>query len=128
MKYTIVSVLVCLLGANQAFADPCAADLPTKAGATFGGVIKYIGDGDSLCVGDSADGRKWIEVRLADFDAPELHTKEGKAAKAILERETMGRNATCTVTKGRSGDTTTYDRVLAVCRIEIGRASCRERV
>lgn len=104
------------LAAPQCFADPCEAALPSKSGATFVGAIKYIGDGDSLCVGTGKDGKNWIEVRLADFDAPELSTREGKTAKAILEREAMGKEVTCTVTKGRSGKTITYDRVLAVCR------------
>lgn len=102
--------------APTCYADPCEAELPTKAGATFSGAIKYVGDGDSLCVGSGKDGRRWIEVRLADFDAPELSTPEGKKAKAILEFEVLGKEVTCTVTKGRSGKTTTYDRVLAVCR------------
>jgi hypothetical protein len=83
----------------------------------FAGVVKYVGDGDSLCVGSSSDARSWIEVRLADFDAPELSTTEGKRGKAILEHEAIGRQVSCTVTKGRNGKTTTYDRVLAVCSI-----------
>jgi len=104
------------LAAPRCFADPCEAPLPIESGATFTGAIKYVGDGDSLCVGASKDGKHWIEVRLADFDAPELSTREGKTAKAILEREAIGKEVTCTVTKGRSGKTITYDRVLAVCR------------
>lgn len=106
-----------LLGAGAAHADPCEADLPTKAGASFSGAVRYVGDGDSLCVGQGAKGEDWIEVRLADFDAPELSTQAGRKAKDILAREVMGKQASCTVTKGRSGKTTTYDRVLAVCRI-----------
>ena len=104
-------------GAGAAHADPCEADLPTKAAASFSGTVRYVGDGDSLCVGSGATGAGWIEVRLADFDAPELSTQPGRKAKDILVREAMGKQASCTVTKGRNGKTTTYDRVLAVCRI-----------
>lgn len=105
------------LAAGAAHADPCKADLPAKAGASFSGIVRYVGDGDSLCVGQGAAGAGWIEVRLADFDAPELSTPPGRMAKDILAREVMGRQASCTVTKGRNGKTTTYDRVLAVCRV-----------
>jgi endonuclease YncB( thermonuclease family) len=113
-------IVIAILGTSlhgAAFADPCEAELPTKAGAVFAGTIKYVGDGDSLCVGTGSKGSAWVEVRLADFDAPELSTKEGKRGKGILEREAMGKAVSCTVTKGRSGKTTTYDRVLAVCRV-----------
>jgi endonuclease YncB( thermonuclease family) len=109
-------VLVAAALAGNAWADPCEAELPTKAGAVFAGTITYVGDGDSLCVGIGKDGKGWIEVRLADFDAPELSTPDGKKAKSTLEREALGKRVTCTVTKGRSGKTTTYDRVLAICR------------
>lgn len=114
---TLLFVTVGLTWCNAAWADPCEAPLPTKSGATFSGAVKYVGDGDSICVGGGSNGAQWIEVRLADFDAPELSTTEGKRVKAILEREAMGKQASCTVTKGRSGKTTTYDRVLAVCTV-----------
>jgi hypothetical protein len=43
--------------------------------------VRYVGDGDSVCVGTSADASTWIEVRVADFYAPELHTPDGPKAK-----------------------------------------------
>ncbi len=39
--------------------------------------VRYVGDGDSLCVGKTTDPNAWIEVRLADFNAPELHEDGG---------------------------------------------------
>lgn len=49
----------------------------------------------------------WIEIRVADFYAPELHTPDGPKAKAVLERIAMGRTARCVA--GRRSD----DRVVA---------------
>lgn len=98
-------------------ADPCTADLPRRVGEMFGGTVRYVGDGDSLCVGNSDDPRTWIEVRLADFDAPELHSPEGPRSKRLLEQMALGRSATCTARRGRSGRVIVYDRVIAVCSV-----------
>lgn len=103
--------------ASPAAADPCTAPLPMRAGQTFFGSVRYIGDGDSLCIGASADPGSWIEVRLADFDAPELHAASGARAKAALETVALGRPASCTAVRGRSGRVRVYDRVVAVCLI-----------
>lgn len=100
-----------------AHADPCEAPLPSREGATFSGTVKYVGDGDSLCVGTGNNGDQWIEVRLADFDAPELHSPGGQQGKTFLESQALGKAAVCTVTKGRNGKTISYDRVIAVCRV-----------
>lgn len=84
-----------------------------------------MGDGDSLCVGPSRDPRTWIEVRLADFDAPELHAEGGRAAKARLQRLVQGRRLDCLSTRGRRGRVVVHDRVIALCRLdgaELGRA------
>lgn len=105
--------------AGAAHADPCTADLPTRAGAEFGGLVRYVGDGDSLCVGPAnGDGSTWIEVRLMDFSAPEM--REGapaRAAKQALERVALGREAQCVVTRGDSG-TRSWDRTHAICRVD----------
>ncbi|MBL8551000.1 MAG: hypothetical protein JNJ73_13520 [Hyphomonadaceae bacterium] len=101
----------------MAFADPCEGPLPRRVGAEFSGVVRYVGDGDSLCVGTSSDPADWIEVRLADFDAPELHADGGAAARTALERLAMGQNARCVATRGRNGRVVSYDRVIATCRI-----------
>lgn len=100
-----------------AHADPCEAPLPSQAGVRFSGVVRYVGDGDGLCVGKTADPKEWIEVRLADFNAPELHRPGGVAAKAALERVALQHTVICTTERGRGGRVISYDRVIARCRI-----------
>lgn len=95
---------------NAALADPCEGPLPNR-GARFTGEVRYVGDGDSLCVGATADPAEWVEVRLADFYAPELNEPGGQAAKAVLEAVALGKPANC-VAQHRS-----WDRIVAVCRI-----------
>ena len=104
--------------ATPARADPCEGRLPSAPGQKFGGVVRYVGDGDSLCVGLSPDPQTWIEVRLADFDAPELHDPEGRRAKALLEQIAFGHIARCEARRGRSGRVISHDRVIAVCRVD----------
>ena len=96
--------------ATSALADPCTAPLP-PSGADFSGVVRYVGDGDGLCVGPTSDPSTWIEVRLSDFYAAELHEPGGAEAKAALTRIAKGRVAECVA--GRRS----YDRVVAQCRI-----------
>ena len=103
--------------APPALADPCEAPLPNQAGVQFSGAVRYVGDGDSLCVGKSADPNTWIEVRLADFNAPELHQNRGAQGKAALERVALDREVTCTTVRGRSGRVISFDRVIARCRV-----------
>lgn len=98
-------------------ADPCEAPLPSQAGVRFSGVVRYVGDGDGLCVGKTADPNEWIEVRLSDFNAPELHQPGGAAAKAALERVALHQEVACTTERGRGGRVISYDRVIARCRI-----------
>ncbi len=116
--FTLAAAGFMAVTAGAAYADPCNAPLPTRAGAEFGGVVRYVGDGDSLCVGPAnGDGSTWIEVRLMDFNAPEM--REGapaRAAKAALERVAFGQEARCVVTRGESG-TRSWDRTHAICTI-----------
>lgn len=108
-----------------ASADPCRA-IPDKGpmpaylakGRTFSGQVAYVGDGDSLCVAQGPKPSAWVEVRLADFYAPELHAPGGREAKRALEQIARGRHAVCKAQK-RS-----YDRVVAKC--EIGGVSIGE--
>ncbi|WP_202187941.1 MULTISPECIES: thermonuclease family protein [Pseudomonadota] len=80
-------------------------------GTTFSGVVRYVGDGDGLCVGPANRPDRWIEIRLADFYAPELHEPGGVSAKRRLERLVMGQTLVC-----RAGRMS-YDRVVASCML-----------
>lgn len=71
--------------------------------------MSYVADGDSLCVALGASTDRWVEVRLEDFYAPELHASGGTQAKAALERITRGKTIACVV------DHRSYDRVVARC-------------
>jgi len=104
--------------ATPAVADPCEGPLPKQPGAIFIGTIRYVGDGDSLCVGRTDRPEEWIEVRLADFNAPELHGSAGDAAKQTLTRSAFGRSVLCKTERGRSGRAISFDRVIARCQID----------
>nr|WP_047166856.1 hypothetical protein [Sphingomonas sp. Y57] len=113
MKYHLIAVLAAAFScawAVPALADPCEGALPAK-GTTFSGVVRYVSDGDGLCVGPAGRPHRWIEVRLADFYAPELHEAGGIDAKRRLERIVMGRVLVC-----RAGRRS-FDRVVAACTL-----------
>ncbi|MBC6983794.1 thermonuclease family protein [Caulobacter sp. 17J80-11] len=105
-----LGAVLSLASCGVASADPCTAKLP-PAGTTVQGEVRYIGDGDSLCIGRTSDPAEWIEIRLADFNAPELSEEGGQEAKATLIRLVKGRRAICQV-EGRS-----YDRAVARCSV-----------
>lgn len=105
------ALLIALGFGSQAAADPCEAPLP-RSGATFSGTVRYVGDGDGLCVGSHPDPRTWIEVRVSDFYAPELSEPGGQEAKAALRRIALGQRTACRA--GRAS----YDRVIARCTIK----------
>lgn len=118
MKLKALLIVVATLALPSiAHADPCEGALPRRAGETFSGTVRYVGDGDGLCVGQSDDPHTWIEVRLADFNAPELGAPGGPAVKATLERIAMGRQAQCVAGGGRTRRVISYDRVIATCQI-----------
>lgn len=117
VRLLLVAALLLFALPAVAQADPCEGRLPTRAGETFDGIVRYIGDGDSLCVGRTADPEAWIEVRLADFDAPELSERDGRRAREILSRLVRGRQLACTAVRGRSGRVVSHDRVIATCRL-----------
>lgn len=98
-------------------ADPCEGRLPSRSGETLSGLVRYIGDGDSLCLGPSTDPATWIEVRLSDFDAPELNQAGGREARDRLSRLDLGRVLTCVAVRGRNGRVIVWDRVIASCRL-----------
>lgn len=100
-----LALLAALTTATAAKADPCKA-IPDRGpmppylhrGAHFSGPVVYVGDGDSLCVAVGQGPANWVEIRLEDFYAPELHSPTGPAAKAALERLAMGRNRSASPT------------------------------
>lgn len=115
------AMAACLVWPTWAKADPCKA-IPDRGpmpaylarGSSFSGPVVYVGDGDGLCVDvgtrpGSPDS--WVEVRLADFYAPELREPGGAEAKAALERIARGRRVTC------RAEHRSHDRVVAVCRL-----------
>lgn len=112
LRWVSAAVGVVTIGlASEARADPCEGPLPGRAGAVFTGAVRYVGDG--LCVGVSADPDTWVEVRLADFNAPELNAPDGRRARDILRRLAMGQPVSCVATRGRGGRVTSHDRVIA---------------
>lgn len=118
-------LLIALAAAAPASADPCEA-IPNrgptpdylKPGAHFTGPVPYIADGDSLCVALGKDPAAWVEVRLADYSAPEITDlarkpwPAGIAARAALETLVKGKTVQC-VAGGRS-----YDRIMALCKLD----------
>ncbi|MFZ5685926.1 hypothetical protein [Phenylobacterium sp.] len=86
-KLALALILAAL--ATPALADPSKA-IPDKGplpsylgrGMEFSGRVVHVGDGDSLCVAKGWSLDTWIEVRLADFCAPELREPGGEAAKS----------------------------------------------
>lgn len=107
MRAIVLSIALSIITAAPAFADPCEAALPAS-GTPFAGEVTYIVDGDGLCVGRDQGG---IEVRLADFYAPELGDAGGPEAKQALSTIALGKRAECVAGK-RS-----YDRTIARCTI-----------
>jgi micrococcal nuclease len=118
-RHNMRLALLLALFAPVARADPCKAihdrgPMPAHLtpGKIFSGPVVYIGDGDSLCVALGPSQGAWVEVRMADFYAPELSALGGREAMAALERIAMGRRVEC-VAQHRS-----YDRVVAVCTLQ----------
>lgn len=114
-RFTI-TVAACALGgwASPALADPCEGALPAK-GTGFSGIVRYVGDGDGLCVGPASRPDLWIEIRLADFYAPELHEPGGQEARRRLESMVKGKRLLCRA--GRHS----YDRIVAACTLVVSR-------
>jgi len=117
MKWILAAGVLALLP-TVARADPCEGRLPARAGESFSGLVRYVGDGDSLCLGPTLDASTWIEVRLADFDAPELHSPTGRADRDRLSALVRGRLLACVAVRGRNGRVVVYDRVIAACRLD----------
>ena len=111
MRFSVsLTALIAIAWASPALADPCEGALPAK-GTTFSSVVRYVGDGDGLCVGPAGRPDRWIEIRLADFYAPELNEPGGAAAKRRLAQIAMGKVLSC-----RAGRRS-YDRIVATCTL-----------
>lgn len=114
----LFGVLAWAAVAGAAIADPCEAPVRGYSpGSTLEGVVRYVGDGDNLCIGNATDPAGWIEVRLANWFAPELDDPGGYAARDQLRRLVLGRRAICVVERGYSGRTYDNDRVFARCSV-----------
>lgn len=113
MIRSAVAVVTAVLAAtaSPALADPCKGALP-RPGSTFTGKVRYVGDGDSLCIGPARHQESWVEIRLADFNAPELHDAGGERAKRLLAVITMDQPLVC------KADHRSYDRIVAHCTIK----------
>jgi micrococcal nuclease len=137
VRWIVFSGAICVAAAvaSEALADPCKA-IPdrgpppawVKAGAVFTGEVLHVIDGDGFCVGSNSNPDTWVEVRMVDFDAPELRSSEGSAAKAAMSRIAAGRTVRCVVKPGRRGSLVTYDRVLASCTLSNGRSIAQSMV
>lgn len=111
MRYALaLAAGLVLASAVPALADPCTAPLP-KPGTEFSGTVRYAGDGDQICVSDSADPSTWVEVRLADFYAEELTKPGGKEARDTLRGLVMGKRVDCLAERPN------WDRIIAVCTV-----------
>ena len=75
-------------------AAPCKGPAPAS-GTPFAGTVRYISDGNRICVGASGSPASWIKVRLADFNPPELREPGGEAAKRTLETIALGKEVQC---------------------------------
>ena len=119
IRPTIVAAgLALALGVAQAQADPCEAPVTGyRAGQVISAPIIYAGDGDSLCLALGRAPSQWLEIREARWFAPELHEPGGREAKRVMDR-LVGRRAVCTVERGQNGRTSSYDRVIAACRVD----------
>ena len=119
MRTSFILAAFFVLFASQAHADPCTAPVTGyKAGTVVTGSVRYVGDGDSLCIGQGPDPKTWIEIRLADFYAPEMHSAAGPAARQKLIDLARGKEAVCTVQHSDHGPKTySFDRLIAQCHI-----------
>lgn len=85
-------------------------------GAAFVCLMPGAHDGDTFRCQDGTRVRVW------GVDSPELKTPAGPAATRALANMITGHNLTCE-RKGKS-----YDRVVALCRLEDGRDIAAEMV
>ncbi len=115
---TAVALLIVSM-AGAARADECKfipdkGPLPNslKGGRPFEGTVWLVLDGDSICVGSSKQPMDLVEVRIADFYAPELRETGGGSAMRTLQKIALKRKVRCIAQRRRPHS---YDRVVASC-------------
>lgn len=123
-------ILALIATPATALADPCKAipdslkaPMPAylQLGRPFSGRVVHIVDGDGLCVTASpfpSRPETWVEVRIADFMAPETNEAGGQAAKLALTAIALDARATCIPERGFNGKIRSHDRVIARCMIK----------
>ena len=116
LRFSIIAAAFAV--ASTAHADPCKAvpdrgPIPptVRQGQVFSGPVTYVVDGDGICVAIGQGERNWVEVRIADFYAPELREPGGEQAKVAMTRLALGRTVRCVA--GRRS----YDRIVATCTL-----------
>lgn len=118
LTLTVVAAFA-FFGAPFAWAPPAgdSGRAEAKEGRSgspvFSGRVVRIVDGDGLVL-DSG-----IEVRLGDFNAPEWNEPGGREARIALGAIALGKRVECRRCEGarRPGHCTSYDRVIATCRL-----------
>lgn len=90
-------------------ATETASILPALIAGRAVGVV----DGDGLVL------ETGHEIRLGDFNAPELSQPGGREAKQALTDIAYGQSLACTPCEGarNPGRCTSYDRIIATCRL-----------
>jgi micrococcal nuclease len=89
--------------------DACRGPLP-PVGVKFSGVVTWVGDGDMVCLGPNRDRR--IEVRLADFNAPEKGQPNFQLAWDALRGIALDEFVECV------GTHYSHDRIVARCTLD----------
>lgn len=118
LRLTVTLALVAT--SAPAFADTCNAPLPKDGDRVMGsgdrltGWVTFIIDGDSFCVSTTppATPHSSFEVRLGDFNAPELGEPGGHGAKDALSKLTLGQKVECWL-----DDQDKLNRIVAVCTL-----------
>ncbi len=95
--------------AARAPATETASTIPELIAGRAVGVV----DGDGLVL------ETGHEIRLGDFNAPELNQPGGREAKQALTDIAYGQSLACTPCEGarNPGRCTSYDRIIATCRL-----------
>ena len=103
-----------------AHADPCRGQLPRVPDVSFTGQVQYIIDGDSMCVGQAGSKpADWIEVRIADFNAPRLQRGDdgiqSRRARRYARELMLHLPVSCTTVRGPRHTVRANDEVYALC-------------